>query len=193
MSLADSVSKMTLENVHPGGYFWKIARGDRDQMLLRLASASRRLVIVAHSTPEAEKYAERLTLSGLPVLLADGAERNSALEAELENLSGTVVTTQDFAIAQGPIPAAVAVHLRATCSLRSYARRLDAVPAAVHVTFVAPDETSRAQSLLSSLRKERGGAEIIDVTLEEVIDLTESQPDALAEITSQRRRFPLRP
>ena len=193
MSLAESVSKMTLENVHPGGYFWKIARGDRDQMLLRLATAGKRLVVVAHSTPEAEKYAERLTLSGLPVTLADGSERSSALEAELQNLTGTVVTTHDFAMSHGPIPARVAVHLRPTCSLRPYARRLEAVPAAIHVTFVAPDEIARADALLLSLRKEQGNSDVIDVTLEEVIDLTDSKAESVAEIESSRRRFPLRP
>ena len=58
---------------------------------------------------------------------------------------------------------------------------------------MAPDEIARADALLLSLRKEQGNSDVIDVTLEEVIDLTDSKAESVAEIASSRRRFPLRP
>ena len=87
MSLADSVTKMTLEKVHPGGYFWKVARSDRDQLVRRLATRGRRLSVIAHSALEAKQFAERLTLSGLPVLLAVDPSRTELVAVSYTHLT----------------------------------------------------------------------------------------------------------
>lgn len=188
MSLADSVTNMTLENIHPGGYFWKVARSDRDQLVRRLATRGRRLAIVAHSGLEAKGFAERLTLSGLPVLLATDGTRAEVIEAEKDDCTSMIVTTHEFAVDHGPIPVSLAIHLRSASSIRDYSRRIDALPAAVHITFVTPEEESRAATLLSGLAKDRRDDNVIDVTLDDVIDLTDSESEAIASIASPRRR-----
>ena len=58
----------------------------------------------------------------------------------------------------------------------------------MHITFVTPEEESRAATLLSGLAKDRGDDNVIDVTLDDVIDLTDSESEAVASIASPRRR-----
>jgi len=192
MALADSVSNMTLQNVHPGGFFWTLARSERDQVVLRLVTEAKKLAVIAHSAPAAKSFAERLTLSGLPVFLATDSARSEAIEAEVVDGTSTLVTTHDFVLSHGPIRVPLAVHLRAPQSVRVYARRLEAVPASVHITFVAPEDTSRAESLISYLRNDRGHIVDLDVPLDEVIDLTDGSSSAPASLSNMRRRRPLR-
>ena len=187
VALADSVTNMTLENLHPGGYFWKVARSDRDQVVRRLSTRRRRIAVIAHSELEAASFAERLTLSGLPVVLAADPSRAELVEGQRESRPCTIVTTSEFAVEHGPVPVSLALHLRAASSLRNYGRRVDAVPAAVHITFVTPEDQSRADALLVGLRKERDD-DIIDVMLEEVIYLTDGDSQSIASIAVGRRR-----
>jgi len=183
---------MTLQKVHPGGFFWNVARADRDQVVLRLATETKKLAIVAHSEPAAKSFAERLTLSGLPVFCATDSSRSDALADEISHGTITLVTTHDFVMSHGPIRVPLAVHLQAPRSVRVYARRLEAVPAAVHITFVTPDDVARAEALTSYLRNDRGHEQSDEISLGEVIDLTESGSTAAASVSTTRRRFPHR-
>lgn len=188
MSLADSVTKMTLEKVHPGGYFWKVARSDRDQLVRRLATRGRRLSVIAHSALEAKQFAERLTLSGLPVLLAVDPSRTELVAAESDSITCNIVVTHEFAVGNGPLEVSLAVHLRPASSIRDYSRRVSAVQAAAHISFVTPEDESRAATLLASLTRDQVGEDVIDVTLEEVIDLTDRDSEVVASIANSRRR-----
>ena len=192
MALADSLFNMTLQNVHPGGFLWNIPRSERDQVVLRLATQAKQLAVIAHTERDAEAFAERLTLSGLPVFLATDSSRSGALETEVVGGSSTLVATHDFVVSHGPIRVPLAVHLRVTNSVRLYARRLDAILASAHVSFVTPEDEARARSLSSYLRNDRGHDEVIDVTLDEVIDLTDSATSNAAAVSGGRRRFPMR-
>ena len=197
MTVADSVSTMTLHNVHPGGFFWNLARSERDAVVLRLATEAPKLAVITQSIPEAESFAERMTLSGLPVLLATDSSRSQVARAEVsrpkaKSGSNALITTHDFVVSCGPIRVPLAIHLRAPRSVRSYTRRLEAVPAAVHITFVTPEDAAGAASLKAYLRNDRGHQVSEDVDLSEVIDLTDSNSPATAAVSGVRRRFPLR-
>lgn len=193
MALADSVFKMTLQKVHPGGYFWNVARSDRDQLLLRLATETKRLVVIAHSNAEAHRFAERLTLSGMPVFCALDPARDELAKAENSDGPSTIITTQKYATEHGPIKTPLAVHLRAPQSARTYARTVEAIPASVHISFVTPEDATRAETLVAQLRSESKPGETLDITLEDVIDLTDDASVQTATVSNFRRRFPLRP
>ena len=192
MTVADSVSNMTLQNVHPGGFFWNVARSERDQIVLRLATEAKRLAVISQSVPEAKSFAERMTLSGLPVLLATDASRSEVVRSDLDDGGKVLIATHDFVLSHGPIRMPLAVHLRAPRSVRAYARRVEAVPAAAHITFVTPEDAAGAESLKAYLRNDRGHDGSVDVDLSEVIDLTDSASGSTAAVSSGRRRFPLR-
>ena len=191
MALAESLSNMTLQNVHPGGYLWNVARGDRDQIVLRLAAERQQLAVVAPTEREARAFAQRLTLSGLPVFLATDASRSEALESEVAD-GNTLVATHDFVVSHGPIRVPLAIHLRVPKSVRVYAQRVEAVQAAAHVSFVTPEDAPRAKSLSTYLKNDRGHVEVVDVTIDDVIDLTDGSNDVAASVSTARRRFPLR-
>lgn len=182
--------QMGLQRVHPGGFFWTISRAEREPMLLRLAAEAKRLSVIASSTREASGYAERLTLSGVPVLTATDPTRSQSADTFLDDRVSTLVTTDDYIAVHGPIRVPMAVHLRVCPSVRAYARRLDAVPSAVHVTFVLPEDAVRAQALQAYLKNDRGHPDVEDVEFEDVIDLTDTSTPAA--MTTGRRRFPLR-
>lgn len=189
MSTAEQPT-MTLKNVHPGGYFWHVSRAEREGHLLRLVSETGRIVLVTNSVSEANDFAERLTLSGVPVLLATDIANNTAARAFTQDQVSTLVATQEYVLANGPVDAPTAVHLRTSPSVRDYARRIEAVRAPVHVTFVVPEDERRVVSLLSHLEGDSGHGSPDDVEFAEVLDLTNT--DEMAMVASARRRFPLR-
>lgn len=136
---------MTLRYVHPGGYFWALERGERDASLLRIASARRKMLILASSESGAGRLAERLTLSGVPVLLAASAGRPDALDVyRADDVSG-LVTTQCHLEAHGPVAAPIVVHSRLAKSFRDYNRRRELAISPVHVSFVLPEDEEIAE------------------------------------------------
>lgn len=181
---------MTLKNVHPGGYFWHVSRSDREGHLLRLVSETGRIVLVTNSAREANDFAERLTLSGVPVLVATDVANENAARSFTEDRVSTLVATQEYVLAHGPLEAPTAVHLRTTPSVRDYSRRIEAVRAPVHVTFVVPEDERRVVSLLSHLEGDSGHGRPDDVEFSDVLDLTNT--DEVAMVANARRRFPLR-
>jgi len=187
--VADSSPLTTVQRVHPGGFFWNLQRGDRLANVVNLVARTSRLIVVASSARDAEEYSERLTLSGVPVVQAVDVATETPLRTYLSSDPATLVATHEYAVAHGPIPSAIAIHLRAALSVRDYAKRLEALPAAVHLTFVVPEDGKRARSLLSHFEHDHGHGGPADVDVDEVIDLTDS--DALAMVSHARRRFPL--
>lgn len=190
MAVAEHHSKMTLRRTHPGGFFLNLPRGDRDQVVLQLASEAKQLAVIASTDAEAKSFAERLTLSGLPVFLATDTVRNDTLAEVIGDGVSTLVSTHDFVVGRGPIRVPMAIHLRVPRSVREYSRRLEAVPSSAHITFVIPDDEGRADSLQSYLRNDRGHGHEVQVSLTDVIDLTDSA--TTASVPNVRRRFPLR-
>jgi len=181
---------MTLKNVHPGGYFWHVSRAEREGHLLRFLSEMGRIALVTNSAREANEFAERLTLCGVPVLVATEMANASASRAFTQDQVSTLVATQEYVLANGPVDARMAVHLRTSPSVRDYARRVAAVRAPVHLTFVVPEDERRVVSLLSHLEGDSGHGRRDDIEFSEVLDLTRA--DEMANIASARRRFPLR-
>ncbi len=181
---------MTLQHVHPGGFFWNIERTERENILLRLATEAGRLAIITRTVQEAESLSERLTLSGLPVFLASDMSRSETLETFREDPVSTLVATHDFLISHGPVRVPMAVHSRVSSSVRDYSRRLEAVPSAAHVTLVSPEDAHKATSLRNFLSNDKGHDNVIDVTLQEIVDLTDGAE--MAAMSPTRRRFPLR-
>ncbi len=189
MSTAEQPT-MTLKNVHPGGYFWHVSRAEREGHLLHFVSETGRLVLVTNSVREANDFAERLTLSGVPVLVATDVANASAARSFAHGRVNTLVATQEYVLAHGPIDAPLAVHLRTSPSVRDYARRIEAVRAPVHVTFVVPEDERRVVSLLSHLEADSGHGRPDDVEFAKVLDLTSTTEMAM--VANARRRFPLR-
>lgn len=190
MNSAESRSTMTLRKVHPGGYFWHVARAEREGHLLRLVSEAGRIVLITNSAREANDFSERLTLSGVPVLVATDVSNVAAVRAFSDDRVSTLVATQDYLIAHGPIEAPTVVHLRTSPSVRDYARRVDAVLAPAHVTFIVPEDERRVVSLLSHLQRDSGHGEPDDVAFDDIVDLTGVHEFAM--VAHARRRFPLR-
>lgn len=181
---------MTLKNVHPGGYFWHVSRSEREGHLLRFVSEVGRIVLVTNSVSEANDFAERLTLSGVPILVATDVSNDAAGRAFSEDKVSTLVATQEYVLAQGPFSAPTAVHLRTSPSVRDYTRRIGAVQAPVHITFVVPEDERRVVSLLSHLEGDGGHGTPGETPIDEVLDLTKT--DEMAMVSTARRRFPLR-
>lgn len=179
---------MTLQNVHPGGFFWRIARSDRETQLLRFVAEAGKLAVIANTAREANEFAERLTLSGVPVLVATNPANETAVRSFVDDGVSTLVATQEYLLANARVPASMVVHLRTSPSVRDYARRLDAAPSSVHLTFVVPEDERRAMSLLSHLG-DTGNGTPDHVDIDHVIDLTTN--DDLATMAHARRRFPL--
>lgn len=181
---------MTLKNVHPGGYFWHVARGDREGHLLRFVSELGRIILVTNSVSEAQDFAGRLTLSGVPVLLATDVSNDAPARTFSDDGVSTLVATQEYLLAHAPFTAPTAVHLRTSPSVRDYGRRVGAVQAPVHVTFVVPEDERRVVSLLSHLEGDSGHGRPADTEISDVLDLTGTSEMAM--VASTRRRFPLR-
>lgn len=190
MTSAESTTTMTMKNVHPGGYFWHVARSDREGHLLRFVRETGRIVLVTNSPREANDFAERLTLSGVPVLVATDVANEVAAESFATDGVSSLVATHDYVLAHGPLEAPTAVHLRTSPSVRDYSRRIEAVLAPVHVTFVVPEDERRVTSLLSHLMSDSGHGLPDNVEFDQVLDLTNT--DEMAIVANARRRFPLR-
>ena len=190
MTSAETHTTMTLKNVHPGGYFWHVARSEREGHLLRFVREAGRIVLVTNSPREANDFAERLTLSGVPVLVATDVANAGAIEAFSTDDVSSLVATHEYVLAHGPVDAPTAIHLRTSPSVRDYARRVDSVRSPVHVTFVVPEDERRVSSLLSHLVSDSGHGEPDHVEFAQVLDLTSTEEMAI--VANARRRFPLR-
>jgi hypothetical protein len=179
----------TLQNVHPGGFFWRVARSDREVHLLRFVAEAGNVAVITNTAREAHDFAERLTLSGVPVLVATNPANQGAVRSFVDDGLSTFVATQEYLLANGPAPASMVVHLRTCPSVRDYARRLDAAPSSVHLTFVVPEDERRAMSLLSHIGDDAANGTSDQVGIDHVIDLTSTHD--LAMMAHARRRFPL--
>lgn len=188
MTLAETPSS-TVQRVHPGGFFWPVERPDRVTHLVRFAAQTQKLAIVTNTAREADEYAERLTLSGVPVLSATDVSSLGSLSSYREDATSVLVATHEVVLGQGPTPAPMVVHLRTALSVRDYTKRLDAMPSSVHLSFVIPEDQKRATSLLSHFGNDHGHGEPNAVPLGDVIDLTDGQDVAM--VSHARRRFPL--
>jgi len=178
-----------VEQVHPGGFFRSIERGDRLANLLEFAAQSQRLAVVGNTDRDVVDISERLRLSGVPIFEAVEGANTSVMQAFLADGAHTLVAHSAYVLRHGPIPITMAVHLRPAPSVREYAKRLEALPAAVHLTFVVPEDRARADSLQSHFQHDRGYGEPVVVAIEDLIDLTDGGKPAT--LVTQRRRFPL--
>lgn len=179
---------MTLRQIHPGGYFWSLPRVDRDATLLRIASVLRKMLVLAPDESSAERLAERLTLSGVPVLLAIEGGRCDALEMYRSDGVSALVTTSSFLHQHGPVSAPIVIHNRLADSVREYSRRVELALSKAHVSFVVSEDEVLASALAAQLAM----PPVIDLdpiaTFDSILDLVEGTDDA---IVPARRRFPL--
>lgn len=187
--MADVNPPINVQRVHPGGFFWTVERVDRLNHVVNFVAQTRRLAVVANAVSVAEEYAERLTLSGVPIYQATDINSTVSCDAFKATDGGTLVTTAEFVVAHGPLPVSMTIHLRAASSVRDYTKRLAALPASVHLTFVVPEDEKRARSLCSHFEHDHGHGRTQDVSLVDLIDLTDS--NSVAMVSSARRRFPL--
>ncbi len=178
-----------MQQVHPGGFFWTVQRGDRLGHVVSFVAQTERLALIANSVRDAEEYAERLTLSGVPVHLAIDPSSNAPAASFQADPASTLIATHEYVLQQRPISAGMTIHLRTALSVRDYAKRLEALTSAVHLSFVVPEDDKRAKSLRSHFHHDQGHGDAGDATIDQLIDLTGS--DAVAMVTSARRRFPL--
>ena len=190
MTLAETPPS-AVHQVHPGGFFWNIERSERAPQLMRFVAQTTKLAVVANTVREAEKFAERLTLSGVPVVLATDAAKPEGLTGYCNEDEGpcVLIATHDVALSHGPMPSPMTVHLRSALSVRDYTKRLDALQSPVHLSFVVPEDQKRAASLLSHFGNDHGHGTPNKVHLGEVIDLTDGNVAAM--VSHARRRFPL--
>lgn len=190
MTLVDSPFISPIQRAHSGGFFWTVNRARRVQAILDVASRVKRLVIVAGSESEASDVSQRLTLRGLPVLLAASpSDRRPARTFKTSDRT-VLVTTAEYAQENGPIESSMTIHLRPPFSVRSYVKRLKSSVSAVHLTFVTPEDEQRAGSLRSVLSPDLDPTGDQGIELGNVLDLTDS-PQA-ATIETGRRRFAFR-
>ncbi len=189
MVFVDSYSSPILK-AHPGGFFWSVDRSRRVQTLLALAAHLKGMVVIAGSVSEATAISERLTLRGVPVVLAASVDRHTVVQDLESGATNALITTADFIEENGPIRAPLTVHLRPPFSPRSYAKRLRSALSAVHVTLVTPEDEQRAGELRSSLAtsSQPNGPEAVD--LRDLVDLSTSAEPAAIE--QPRRRFVFR-
>ena len=189
-NLAENSPPTTLDRVHPGGFFRAIQRGELVPQLQAFIAQSRNLAIIDGTDLKLTEICNRLRLSGVPIYEALEATSSSVMDSFLADGDGTLVANHGYVVEHGPIPVNMAIHLRPSRSVRQYAKLLEALPSAVHLTFVVPEDRKRALSLQSHFEHDQGFGEPAEVTLTEVIDLTEDGP--MAALANQRRRFVLR-
>lgn len=190
MTVADTPFISPIQRAHPGGFFWTVNRARRIQAILDVAGRVKKLVVIAGSESEACDVSERLTLLGLPVLLAS-KPRHSYRSARFEaSARSAIVTTSEFASQNGPVQAPITIHLRPPFSSRNYVKRLRSSVSAVHLTFVIPEDEQRASTLRSALSPDLDGLSNDVIDLDDVIDLTTA--DHVASIEPARRRFAFR-
>lgn len=187
--MAEQSPPIFVQRVHPGGFFWTVSRGDRLSHVVSFAAQTQRLALIANSERDAGEYAQRLTLSGVPVHLGTDASSGAAVKSFYADGSSTLVATHEYAVTQGPVRASMTIHLRTALSVRDYAKRLDALASAVHLSFVVPEDEKRAKSLLSHFEHDQGHGSADAATVDQLIDLTAT--DEVAMVSNVRRRFPL--
>lgn len=189
MSLLDPSSIPPIEQAHPGGFFLSLDRSRRIQAILSLASKLKGIVVIAGSEGEAEVISERLTLRGVPVLLASNPQ-DAEVISESDSDTTALVTTARFIEENGPVHAPLTVHLRPPFSPRSYAKRLRCSVSAVHVTFVTPEDQQRAGQLCLALSANSDVDRAAANDLSDLIDLSKSGP--AAQVDQPKRRFTFR-
>ena len=190
MTLADTPFISPIQRAHSGGYFWTVNRARRINAILDVASSVQKLVIIAGSQGEARDLSERLTLRGLPTLLAASSGTRHSLATFEAATRSALVTTAEYVQRFGPVGAPITIHLRLPFSARNYVRRLRSSLSAVHLSFVTPEDEPRASTLRSALCPDHDSSADEGVDLEEVIDLTAGQSVAVVE--PGRRRFVFR-
>jgi hypothetical protein len=179
---------MNLRRAHPGGFVVSLERVDRDTTLRRIAAAVGRMLVLAPTDASAKRMAERLTLSGVPVLLAVGAGRPDAVEQFVGDGVSSLVTTADYLDEHGQVSAPIVIHTRVAPTAREYGRRVELAPSSVHVTFVVPEDEALADSLLPDLGEPIG----VGVDNGDLLAPILEQVDASGTVAfSRRRRFPL--
>lgn len=187
--MAETTPPISVQRVHPGGFFWTVPRGDRLSHVVSFVAQTPSVAVIANSVRDAAEYAERLTLSGVPVHLATDPSSNAAVRSFEVDPGSTLVATHEYVMAQGPVRSAMTIHLRTALSVRDYGKRLASLPSAVHLSFVVPEDDKRARSLLSHFEHDQGHGVADDATFDQVVDLTGTEEVAM--ISSARRRFPL--
>ena len=178
-----------IQRAHSGGFFWSVNRSRRIQVILEMASQLPKLVIIAGSESEAADIAERLTLRGLPVLLAASIEGYQRSIGPDDWTGGALVTTAEYVSDRGPISSPMTIHLRPPFSVRSYVKRLKFSISPVQLTFVTPEEDARASQLRSALSPHLE-VDKQGIRLTELLELTTSSTPAV--VDSPRRRFAFR-
>ncbi len=177
---------MTLRRVHPGGFFWTVDRADRDSWIVRIAGATGKLVVVASSESSAGRLAERMTLSGVPVLLAVGPKTDPIDTYAADDVS-SLVTTVEALESHGAVTAPIAVHTKVAESMRDYTRRVDLVIAPVHVSFVHPETSATADSVAVQLIDD--GEVAVEIEAEPLAAVLEDAHSDSAVTLAGRRRF----
>lgn len=160
------------------------------QAILEVATSLKKLVIIAGSESEAADVSRRLTVRGVPVLLAvkpDDANGASVFESDSTT---ALVTTAEYAEKNGPLSSPMTIHLRPPFSVRSYVKRLKSSVSAVHVTFVTPEDESRAGTFRTALSANTDSFDDDVLELRDLLDLTAS--DGVASVDTGRRRFSFR-
>ncbi len=168
-----------------GGYLARVSRADRASSLQSLIASAGPVVAIAPTRREAEDLGERLRLSGVPVSVATST---SVSPQDIDFGTGrptSLVASQEWILAAGPIEADVVVHTRLCRGSRDYARRLRAVQSPVHVSFVVAED----ERLLSQLGA-GDTAGVNDIDLREVIASSTDAP-VVPPAPAPRRRFPI--
>ena len=189
MESGETTSVSPIQRAHSGGFFWAVNRSRRIQVILDMAAQLPKLVIIAGSESEAADIAERLTLRGLPVLLAASIEGYQRSIGPDDWSGGTLVTTAEYVSDRGPISSPMTIHLRPPFSVRSYVKRLKFSISPVQLTFVTPEEEARADQLRAALSPHLEVGKQ-GVELDQLLDITKSVTPAV--VDSPRRRFAFR-
>ena len=189
MESVETPSVSPIQRAHTGGFFWTVNRSRRIQVILEMAGKLPKLVIIAGSESEAADVAERLTLRGLPVILAASIEGYQRPIGSSDWSGGALVTTAEYVSGHGPISSGMTIHLRPPFSVRSYVKRLKGSISPVQLTFVTPEEEVRASQLRAALSPHLDAGDQ-GVELDELLRLTESDNPAV--VDAPRRRFAFR-
>lgn len=189
METDDRANVSAIHRAHSGGFFWTVNRSRRIQAILEMAAKLPKLVIIAGSESEAADISERLTLRGLPVVLAASIEGYQRSIGPDDWSGGALVTTAEYVADRGPISSPMTIHLRPPFSVRSYVKRLKYSISPVQLTFVTPEEEVRAGELRAALSPHLE-VENQGVGLDHLLSRTTSSKPAV--VDSPRRRFGFR-
>lgn len=179
---------MSFKQVHPGGYFWSLDRIDREKAIRRLATEVPQLVVITRTDVIAHELAQRLGLSGMPVVVGTTGSGSGAMRAFQTDGVSALVASDGYLRQQQPIEASLVVHARIAFSSKDYNRRLAAVVAPVHVSVVVPEDEKPARVLIDHLHDREVIEFNDDEAISTVIDLTTHRDPAK---TRPKRRFPL--